>query len=195
MPNLADLVEQIRIHCNDYTKIQTNVVEETPSSGKSNPLSSTDYWNTTATGKNYEEFLTQHMPLVSGCDCYLRGTRWYYRKLGQYPNDYAENGDRGFYVDYDRGMFIIPSGTAPIESGGKVKLSYSWWEELEYRFPDIEIYKQIANGDSYIRDKGMTIPYVISGYGSTLSLTPFPSGIMFSTLALATSYFIRKRLC
>jgi hypothetical protein len=193
VPTLADLVEQVRFHINDYSSVQVNAVEEAPATGRLLPLDSTNYWNETATGKDYEEFLTQRMPLSSGSTALFRGARWNYTSAGQFPNDYAESGKREFFVDYNRGLFVIPSGAPPVDSGGKIKLSYSWLEEQEYRFPDTEIKKWIVEGDSYVQ-KRLTMGYDLTGRGDNLSITPMASGHEFFILALATSYFMRRRL-
>jgi hypothetical protein len=187
------IIEDIRFQINDYKTVQANVVGETPATGKAAPQDTTYHWLETATGKNHEEFLTKNMPVTSGCSVVLRTGRWQYSFGGTFPDDYADNGTREFFMDWNRGIFIIPSGAIPTISGDKVKLSYSWDEEQEYRFPDLEVKKWIPVGDSYMRQK-ITLPYSIEGRGNTLSLDPVPSGIYSAVLTLATSYFMRKRL-
>lgn len=193
MPTKANLIEQVRFQINDQTSIQINAVEEKPSTGKLTPQASADFWLETATGTDGEEFISQHMPLISGSTGVLRGGRWSYRHLGQFPNDYDASTTREFLIDYNKGAFVIPSGAPALTSGDKVKLSYSWSQEQEYRFPDTELDKWVTVGDHYIRDK-LALSYTISGYGPNLTMHPVPSGVEFSLLVLSTSYFLRRRL-
>jgi hypothetical protein len=192
---LDDILQQVRYHVNDYKVQISNVVDETPARGKNSPFASTDYWNTTATGKNYEEFLTKSMPLVSGLDTKLKGGRWLYTNSGNYrwPDPYSPYSGRVFQIDYNRGVFVVPSGATPVPSGEKILLSYSFLESREYRFSDDELKSWISVGDSYIRNK-VNLPYSIYGRESDLSLNPVPSGLYADLLALSASYFIRKRL-
>lgn len=192
--DINDLVKQIRFHVNDYTVLSSNIVDELPATGKLNPHDSINYWNSAATGIDYEEFLTKGMPLVSGNKMLIRGGRWAYTDKGEWPGDTDYTGEgRVFLKDYARGMIIVPSGATPIVSGEKVKMTYSWWEDQEYRFSDTEIKTWIPDGDSYIREK-VALPYKLESTGNNLAFSVFPSGLYFSLLALSTSYFIRRRL-
>jgi hypothetical protein len=115
--------------------------------------------------------------------------------VGEWPGatiDFTGQG-RVFQKDYYRGVIIIPSGATPIVSGEKVKMTYSWWEDREYRFTDTEVKTWVPDGDSYIREK-VALPYNLTGTGDGLAFSVVPSGIYFSMLALSTSYFIRRRL-
>ena len=191
------MVEAIRSYINDYKMKASAVVDESPGEGKDAPFASVNKWNTFATGIDHEEFLTQNMPLVSGGKARLKGGRWAYDFAGEFPDDYVGFGHtdkKEFLIDYYRGVFVVPSGAVPVVSGEKVLLSYSWWEDIEYRFSDNETRNWIVEGDSYLR-KRLALPYTIEGRGSGLTFDPLvPSGVYFSLLALTTSYFMRRRL-
>lgn len=199
MAVMSDLISQVRNHLADYTVLQVNVSEEIPVASKpqSLPHVSYNYWNQSATGKNYEEFLTKKTPLVSGSKVMLKGGRWNYDYKGEWPGTgsytaYSSTG-RSFLIDYYRGIFTIPSGAIPIASGDKVLLTYSYWEDQEYTFSDNEIISWTLDGDKFLRGK-VSLPWVISGNGQWITMTPFPSGGWLSLLALSTSYFMRLRL-
>jgi hypothetical protein len=180
-----DIVEVIRFQIADYKQRQINAVDEVPAVVSS--------WGKLGSGSGYEEFLTANMPLVSGCDAQLKSSRWLYSKGGQFPNDYDVGGDeRVFYLDYNRGVFVVPSGASPTISGEKVTLTYSWLQNQEYTHTDTEIKKWIPVGDSYLRKK-VPLSYTIDGSGDNLVFSVVPSGLSAHLLALATSYFIRKK--
>jgi len=191
--SIDDLVEQIRFHINDYKFAPAPVVDEIPGEGKAAPHASANYWNNYATGVQHEEFLTKNMPLVSGSKALLKGGRWTYDFAGQFPDNYGSHSGREFLIDYYRGIFLVPSGATPIVSGEKVKLTYSFWEDQEYRFSDNEVKSWLVDGDSYLRER-ITLPYTITGRGAGITFDVVPSGVLFSLLALTTSYFMRRRL-
>lgn len=199
MATINDIIEQIRFHLVDYSVVQSNVTDEKPVASKpqSLPHAAYNFWNSSSTGKNYEEFLTAKVPMVSGSKVLLKGGRWKYDYVGEYPGTGADTAysstGRKFLIDYYRGIFVIPSGCIPIASGDKVLLTYSFWEDQEYRFNDIEIKSWMLDGDSYLRRR-ISLPWVISGRGSSLYLDPMPSGLWMSVLALSTSYLMRARL-
>lgn len=190
---IAELVDQVRLHINDTKLIAVQVVNELPGEGKNTPHASINKWNAFSTGVNHEEFLTRQMPLVSGTKALLRGGRWAYDFAGQFPDNYTQLSGKKFLIDYYRGVFIVASGATPIPSGEKVQLTYSHWEDREFRFSDDEVKSWVTDGDSYLRER-IELPYQISGRGSTLAFSTVPSGIHFSLLALTTSYFMRRRL-
>jgi hypothetical protein len=192
---IDELIEQIRQHISDYKYAEATVVDESPAEGKLTAHAATNYWNSFSTGKDHEEFLTKGMPLVSGSKVLMRGGRWAYSNWGTYPDNYDDNwgSERVFLVDWYRGTLVVPSGAVPIVSGEKVKLTYSWWEDREYRFSDLEVKTWINDGDSMIRQR-LSLPYTITGRGADLAFDTVPEGIYFSLLALASSYFIRRRL-
>lgn len=199
MATINDLIDEIRNQIVDYTVIQTNVTDESPIGSKpqGSPHAATNYWNTFPTGVNSEEFLSKKTPIISGCKVKLKGGRWNYDFAGEFPQNYggsaAHTGKRQFLVDYYRSLFLVPSGAIPIASGDRVLLTYSYWEDQDYRFSDIEIKSWILDGDTYLRDR-VTLPYTISGRGSTLSFDITPSGMWLSLLGLSTSYLMRQRL-
>lgn len=191
---IGDLVEQVRYHINDQKFLASTIVNELPGDGKATAHAAVNKWNSFATGVNHEEFLTKNMPLVSGAKAVLRGGRWAYDFVGQFPNNYGVHTGRQFLIDYYRGLFLIPSGATPVVSGAKMALTYSFWEDREYRFNDDEVKSWMIDGESYLRER-MTLPYQTIGRGSGLTFNPVvPSGLHFSLLALTTSYFMRRRL-
>jgi hypothetical protein len=190
---LADLLQEIRAQVVDSKVVEIQAVDESAANSKFNPHDSGFAWFSFATGKNYEEFLTQHTPLVSGCEINLRGGRWDYTSSGNWGRTgNTFSNQRVFFIDYNNGMFVLPSGATPIASGETVKLTYSWYENQEYEFTDTDIKSWVLDGDMFLRNK-LTPPYVLSGRGETLNLAPMPSGFWFSLLALSTSYAIRRR--
>jgi hypothetical protein len=192
--SIDELIEQIRAHINDYQFVPSPIVDELPGEAKDTPHGAANQWNSFSTGLDHEEFLTRNMPLVSGAKTVLRGGRWAYDFVGQYPDNYTgAHSGKQFLVDYYRGLFMIPSGATPVPSGEKMALSYSWWEDREYRFSDNEVRNWVTDGDSFLRQR-ITLPYTITGRGAGLSFDTVPSGIYFSLLALTTSYFMRRRL-
>ena len=195
--SIDELVEQIRQHINDYKFTPAPVVNELPGEGKDepHPLDGNNQWNSFSTGVVHEEFLSKNMPLVSGAKALLRGGRWAYVFGGEWPDNYSHGNHSGkeFLIDYYQGLFLIPSGATPIPSGEKVLLSYSWWEDREYRFSDNEVNNWMIDGDSYLRER-LSLPYNITGRGAGLTFDTVPSGVHFSLLALTTSYFLRRRL-
>jgi len=191
---LEDILELIRYNINDYKRSLTPIVDEVPVAAKASPHASVDYWNEFPTGKNYEEFLSKNMPMVSGCDVRLKGGRWFYEFAGEFPGstDYGGFG-RVFLVDYNRATFIVPSGATPIVSGEKVLLTYSYFEDKEYRFSDAELKGWVGIADGYVREK-VSLPYTLTGYGSNISFSTVPSGHFAGLLVMATTYFVRQRL-
>lgn len=193
---IDDIISEIRFHVVDQKTQISNIVDETPATGKESPFLTINTWNATATGRDGEEFLTKNMPLISGCSLSFRGGRWNYDYAGQFSHPYDSStysGKKQFLIDFYRAMFVVPSGATPVPSGDKVLLTYSWTESNEYRFSDDEIKVMITAGDSYLRER-LTLPYQIYGRDTDLSLVPVPSGVWFSLLALASSYFLRSRL-
>ena len=190
---LGDLVSEIRAQIADARIVEIQAVDEAAANSKLNPLDVNNYWGATSTGKNYEEFLTKNVPLVSGCEVNLKGSRWDYVSSGNWGRTgNTFNNQRVFFIDYNNGMFVLPSGAIPIASGETVKLTYSWYENQEYEFTDNDLKSWVLDGDMFLRNR-LEPPYVLGGRGETLSLTPVPSGIWFNLLALSTSYAIRRR--
>lgn len=199
MATINDIIDEVRNLIVDYTILQTNITDESPVSSKPTgaPHVSYNYWNTFSTGRSGEEFLSKKAPMVSGCKVRLKGGRWSYDLAGEFPQNYggasAHNGKREFLVDYYRSLFLVPSGAVPIASGDRVLLTYSYWEDQDYRFSDTEIKSWLLDGDTYLRDR-VILPWEISGRGSSIAFTVTPSGGWLSLLALSTSYLMRQRL-
>jgi len=145
-----------------------------------------------ASGVPNETFYTEHLPIASGFETYMRVGRWYYEEV----ETTADAQDKRAYVfNVESGAFMIPSGAILAESGSQVYLSYSWLEEQSYSFSDYELRLYLQDAVTEVNQGIYNFGHTTSGMARDFDIIPAPGANDVASYVYVkyAAYLIKKR--